>query len=96
MLYKSLTFLNKSLHFFKNVFKKPQTLSKCPTLMKKTSIFMEIINKKNLRLFEKSSHQFKKASTPLKMFSMKIKVVEKNQNLQKSLKFSENITQSQK
>jgi hypothetical protein len=40
-LYKILLFLNKRLHFFENVFKKPQNLS-----MKKTSIYLKIILKK--------------------------------------------------
>jgi hypothetical protein len=42
--------------------------SKCPTLMKKTSIYLEII-KKSLEFFEKASHHFKIASIPLKISS---------------------------
>jgi hypothetical protein len=41
-----------------NVFKKPQNPSKCPTLMKKTSIYLEIILK-SLEFFEKASHYLK-------------------------------------
>jgi hypothetical protein len=42
-LYNSLTFLNKYLRFFENVFKKPQNLSKCPTFMKKAFIPVKIV-----------------------------------------------------
>jgi hypothetical protein len=60
MPYKILTFLNKSVHYFENVFKKLRKLSKCPTLMKKTSIHLKIILK-SLDFFEKTSHHFKKS-----------------------------------
>jgi hypothetical protein len=52
-LYKSLTFLNKSLHFFENEFKKPQNLSKRPTsyINVKTFVYLEII-KKSLEYLE--------------------------------------------
>jgi hypothetical protein len=72
MSFKSLTFLNKSLHFFEKVFKKPRNLST-------TSPSTSPINEKNLHLsgnnfkkpefFEKASHHFKKVSIPLKMSS---------------------------
>jgi hypothetical protein len=53
-------FQNKSLHFFENVFKKPQNLSKCPTLIKKNLHLSAKFKKKNLKFFEKASHHIKK------------------------------------
>jgi hypothetical protein len=54
----------KSLFFFKKL----QNLSKCPTRMKTTSIYLEIILK-SPEFFEKASHHFKKVSILLKMSS---------------------------
>jgi hypothetical protein len=64
MYFESLTFLYKSLYFFENEFKDPQSLSKRPTLMKKSekiSIYLEIILK--------SLTALQKTSVPLKMSS---------------------------
>jgi hypothetical protein len=58
--------LYKCLNFFEHTFEKPQNLSKCPTIMKKTSIYLEIILK-SYEFFEKASKHFKKASVPLKL-----------------------------
>jgi hypothetical protein len=44
-IYQSLIFIKKSLNFLKNALKRLQNLSKCPTLMKKTSIYLEIFLK---------------------------------------------------
>jgi hypothetical protein len=54
----------KSLEIFQNV---PR-----PTLMKKTSIYLEIILK-SLELFEKASSHFKKPTISLKMSSKSLK-----------------------
>jgi hypothetical protein len=63
-LYKSLTFLNESLHFFEKEFKKPKN---------QTS---HINVKTNLHLSENNFKKpyFKKASIPLKMSSKSLVV----------------------
>jgi hypothetical protein len=50
---KILTFLYKSLHFFENVFKKPQNLSKCPYIDEINLNLSKIISK-SLEFFEKA------------------------------------------
>jgi hypothetical protein len=62
-LYKNLRFQNKSLHFFEREFKKPQNLSKIPTLCinlhlsgnnlkKPTSLSLKMPLLKSLGFFE--------------------------------------------
>jgi hypothetical protein len=59
--------------------RKPQNLSKCPTIMKKTSIYLEIILK-SLEFFKKASHHFKKNLSFIE------NVFKKPRNLCKSLR----------
>jgi hypothetical protein len=68
MSFKSLTFLNKSLHFFEKVFKKPRNLSTTSPINEK-NLHLSGNNFKKPEFFEKASHHFKKVSIPLKMSS---------------------------
>jgi hypothetical protein len=77
MALKSLTILKKSLHFFEKEFKKPQNISKCPFLLKKTSVNLEIIFK-TLYFFKKASYQLKRATISLKMSSKSLKKLSEN------------------
>jgi hypothetical protein len=84
MSFKSLTFLNKSLHLFENVF--ARNLSKCPTIMKKASIYLEIILKTSSSL-KKPHITLKKPQFPWKL----LQNLSKNLISYKSLYFSENV-----
>jgi hypothetical protein len=54
----------------KAFFKKPQNLSKCPTLMKKYSIYLEIILK-SLEFFKKASILLKRSIEKASDFLLK-------------------------
>jgi hypothetical protein len=85
---KSARWCLTCLYFFGNVYKKPQNLSKCPTLMKKASIFLEII-------LTKASNPLKKPHIHITSILFSENVLKKpHKSLKliiKSIHYSENV-----
>jgi hypothetical protein len=82
-LYKSPTFLNRSLHFSRNVF---QMSSKFLTFLNESLHFFENV----FTVFFKASHHFKKASISLKSL-ISLNLWKSLKLIKKSLNFSENV-----